>query len=64
MKVRETIGTTVRTMVNMKVTTDGDQHQDEGECDYRSMVEKRTTTSVRERELRDVCGYDLRCFGL
>ena len=28
MKVRETIGTTVRTMVNMKVTTDGDQHQD------------------------------------
>ena len=28
MKVRETIGTTVRTMLNMKVTTDGDQHQD------------------------------------
>ena len=43
MKVRETIGTTVRTMVNMKVTTDGDQHQDEGEYDYRSMGEGRTT---------------------
>ena len=28
MKVRETIGTTVRTMLNMEVTTDGDQHQD------------------------------------
>ena len=29
MKVRETIGTTVRTMVNMKVTTDGDRHQED-----------------------------------
>ena len=28
MKVRETIGTTVRTMLNMAVTTDGGQHQD------------------------------------
>ena len=46
MKVRETIGTTVRTMVNMKVTTDGDQHQDEGECDYRSMGERSRTASV------------------
>ena len=46
MKVRETIGTTVRTMVNMEVTTDGDQHQDGGECDYRSMGERRTATSV------------------
>ena len=28
MKIRETIGTTVRTMLNMKVTTHEDQHQD------------------------------------
>ena len=28
MKVRERIETIARTMVNMKVTTDGDQHQD------------------------------------
>ena len=46
MKVRETIGTSVGTMVKMKVTTDGDQHQDEGECDYRHMGERRTATSV------------------
>ena len=51
MKFRETIGTSVRTMV--KVTTDGDQHQDEGECDYRHMGERRTATSVRGREVRD-----------
>ena len=45
MKVRETIGTSVRTMV--KVTTDGDQHQDEGECGgYRSMGERRTAASM------------------
>ena len=49
MKVRETIGTTVRTMVNMKVTTDGEQHEDEGECDYSSMGERRAATSVRGR---------------
>ena len=46
MKVRETIGTSVRTMVKTKVTTDGDQHQDEGECDYRNMEERRTAMSV------------------
>ena len=28
MKVREMFGTTVRTMLNMKVTTDRGQHQD------------------------------------
>ena len=27
MEVRETIGTTARTMLSMEVTTDGDQHQ-------------------------------------
>ena len=46
MKVREMVGASVRTMVNMEVTTDGDQHQDEGECDYRSMEERITATSV------------------
>ena len=46
MKVRETIGTSVGTMVKMKVTTDGDQHQDESECDYRHMEERMTATSV------------------
>ena len=35
MKVREMIGTSVRTMMKVKVTTDGEQHQDKGECDYR-----------------------------
>ena len=28
MKVRETIGTTIRTMLNVEVTTDGYQHPD------------------------------------
>ena len=47
MKVRETIGTTVRTMVKMKVTTNGDQHQDMANV----------ATEVRERgEKRRVCG--------
>ena len=46
MKVRETIGTGVRTMLNMEVTTDGDQNQGEGGCDYKSMEERRTATSV------------------
>ena len=46
MKVREMIGTSVRTMVKMKVTTDGDQHQDDGEGDYGSMGERRTATSA------------------
>ena len=49
MKVRETIGTTVRTMLNMEVTTDGEND----ECDYKSMGERRTTTSVRGRGVRD-----------
>ena len=40
MKVRERMVTSVRTMVKVKVTTDGDQHQDDGECDYRSMGER------------------------
>ena len=40
------IGASVRTMLNMEVTTDGDQHQDEGECEYRNMGEKRTAASV------------------
>ena len=53
MKVREMIGTSVRTMAKMKVTTDGDQHQDEGECDYRSMEERRTATSVRGQGVTD-----------
>ena len=48
MKVRETIGTTVRTMLNMEVTTDGDQHQD--------MVN--LTTEVWERGGRRVCGNE------
>ena len=39
MQVRETIGTTVRTMLNMEVATDGDQHQ--------NMV--KVTTEVCER---------------
>ena len=39
MKVREWIGTSVRTTVKVKVTTDGDQHQD--------MV--KVTTEVWER---------------
>ena len=47
MKLREMIGTSIRMM--LEVTTDGDQHQDEGECDYRSMGERRTATSVRGR---------------
>ena len=46
MKVREMIGTTVRTMMKMEVATDGDQHQDRGECDYSSMGERRTAASV------------------
>ena len=40
MKLRERMGTNVRTMVKVKVTTDGDQHQD--------MV--KVTTEVWERE--------------
>ena len=39
MEVRELMGTSVRTMVKVKVTTDGDQHQD--------MV--KVTTEVWER---------------
>ena len=46
-KAREMIGTSVRTMVNVQVTTDGDQHQDEGECGYRNIGERTTTTSVQ-----------------
>ena len=76
MKVREPIGTTVRTMVKVNVTTDGDQHQDEGEGDYRwgpasghgesdygSMGERRTSTRVSTRGYRQR-GHDLRCNGL
>ena len=62
MKVREMIGTSIRTIV--KVTTDGDQQQDEGECDDRSMGERRTATSVRERGVKRQRGYALRCDGL
>ena len=40
MKVRKRVGTSVRTMVKVKVTTDGDQHQD--------ML--KVTTEVWERE--------------
>ena len=47
------MGTSVRTMVNMKVNTDGDQHQDEGEWDYISMEEMRTATSVCGRRVGD-----------
>ena len=63
MKVRETIGTSVGTMVKMKVTTDGDQHQDEGECGYRSMGERRTTTTSERTRGYTQLGYDLRCNG-
>ena len=38
MKAMEMIGTSVRKMAKVKVTTDGDQRQHEGgECDYGSM---------------------------
>ena len=46
MKAREIMGSSARTMVKMKVTTDGDQHQDDGGCDYSSVGKRRTTTSV------------------
>ena len=60
MKVRETIGT-VRTMLNMEVTTDGDQHQDDGECDYRHMGERMTATSEPNRSSRPcvALGWDI-----
>ena len=49
MKVRETIGTSVGTMLNIKVNTDGDQNQD--------MVN--VTTEVWERGgRRRVCKYE------
>ena len=53
MKVRETIGTTVRTMLNMEVTTDRGPASGHGECDYRSVGEMRTATSLRGRGVRD-----------
>ena len=52
MQVRETIGTTVRTMLNMKVTTDRGPASGHGECDYRNMGE-RMGTSVRGQGVRD-----------
>ena len=48
MEVRERMGTSVRTVVKVKVTTDGDQHQD-GECDYRSMGDEDGDEFVRTR---------------
>ena len=45
MKAREIMGSSVRTMVKMKVTTDGDQNQNDGKRDYRSVGKRRTTTT-------------------
>ena len=43
---REMVGASVRTMLNMEVSTDGDQHQDQGGCGCRSMGERRRRTIV------------------
>ena len=60
MKVRERMGTGVRTMVKLKVTKDGDKRQDDGECDYGNMGERRTSTRVSTRGYRQ-SGHNLRC---
>ena len=62
MNVRERMGTSVRTVVKVKVTTDGDQHG-RGESDYGSMGERGTSARVSTRGYRQ-SGHNLRCNGL
>ena len=43
------MGTSVKTMVKVKVNTDGGQHQDKCEYDYRSMGDEAGDECVRTR---------------
>ena len=64
MNVRERMGTSVRTIVKVKATTDGDQHQDTVEVTTKVWVgERRTSKRVSTRGYRQ-SAHDLRCNGL
>ena len=53
MKVRETIGTTVRDDAEHGGEYGWGTASGHGECGYRNMAERRTATSVRGRGVRD-----------
>ena len=44
------MGSSLRRMVKVKVTTDGDKRQDDGECDYGNMGEREKDVEASEHE--------------